>query len=171
MAFSKGENVAKYIYILIFSITIFFGCSNQKLSHSEAMPYAEDKKIALYPLANYTETPRAGMRAANILEGVLLSKGYKVDNRLTDKTRKLSLDRKIADARRRGDRYALVGGVSEWRYKTGIDGEPAISVFIKLIDTSNKNVVWSATGSDNDWGNESVGTVAQRLFESMIEPQ
>ncbi len=161
----------EYFLIVAISFFIFFGCSNQKLSYSEEAPFIdENSRVALYPLENYTQTPRAGFRAANILEGVLRSKGFRVDSRLNDKTRRYSLAKKIADARRRGDRYAIVGGVSEWRYKTGIDGEPAISVFVKMIDTTNKKVVWSATGSDNDWGNASIGTVAQRLFESMITP-
>jgi TolB-like protein len=157
--------------IISFILILITGCSNQKLSHSDQIPYSENQKIALYPLQNYTETPRAGMRASNILEGVLLSKGYRVDSRLGSVSRKLSLDKKIADARQRGDRLVMVGGVSEWRYKTGIDGEPAISLFIKLIDTSTKETVWSATGSDNDWGNASVGTIAQRLFDDMIPTQ
>jgi hypothetical protein len=161
----------KRVIALIAGVILMAACSNQKLSLSEEVPYLENKKVALYPLENYTDTPRAGMRAANILEGVLLAKGYNVDSRINNKTKKLSLDRKILDARRRGDRYAMVGGVSEWRYKTGIDGEPAISVFIKLIDTASKKTIWSATASDNDWGTASVGTVAQKLFNSMVTKQ
>jgi len=161
----------KKVLFLIITILFMVNCSNQKLSVSKEIPYLEDKKIALYPLQNYTDTPRAGMRATNILEGILLAKGYNVDSRLDSKTKKMSLDKKLRDARRRGDKYAMVGGVSEWRYKTGIDGEPAISLFIKLVDTSTKKIVWSATASDNDWGTASVGTVAQELFESMVTLQ
>jgi TolB-like protein len=158
----------KYITLLVFFFLLFIGCSNQNLSRSNELPYFGDGKIALYPLENYTDTPRAGMRASNILEGVLLAKDYKVDSRLNNKTREMSIESKIADAKKRGDKYLIVGGVSEWRYKTGIDGEPAVSIFIKMIDSSTRKIVWSAAGSDNDWGNASIGSVAQRLLESMI---
>ncbi len=160
--------MVKYFAIVATFFVIFVGCSKQKLSRSNSMPYLDDGKIALYPLANYTDTPRAGLRASNILEGILLAKDYRVDSRLNSKTMQMSLKSKIADARERGDKYLIVGGVSEWRYKTGIDGEPAVSLFIKMLDSSTQKTLWSATGSDNDWGNSSIGTVAQRLLNSMV---
>jgi hypothetical protein len=75
---------------------------------------------------------------------------------------------KIAD--RYGDRFAMIGGVSEWRYKTGIDGEPAVSLQVSLVDCrQGGRVVWSATASSNDTWRASVGTTAQAIIERMFE--
>lgn len=122
--------------------------------------------ITLFRLNNYTDTPRAGMRASNIMEGILVAKGYKVVSHTDDKTPSLKKAEKIA--KEDGSKYFMYGGVSEWRYKTGIDGEPAVSIQCALYKSKNSNLVWSATGSDSDWGNASIGTTAQDLLSEMM---
>lgn len=62
----------------------------------------------------------------------------------------------------------MYGGVSEWRYKTGIDGEPAVSIQLGFYKTKNAKLKWNAAGSDSDWGNASIGTTAQDLLEEML---
>ena len=106
------------------------------------------------------------MRASNILEGILLSKGYNVASHITEKLPSMKKAKKIA--KEDGSKYFMYGGVSEWRYKTGIDGEPAVSMQISLYKTKNSKLVWTATGSDSDWGNASVGTTAQDLILDMM---
>ena len=51
-------------------------------------------------------------------------------------------------ARAEKARYALTGAVQEWRYKVGVDGEPAVGISLQLLDVNSGEVVWSATGSD-----------------------
>ena len=160
-----------FIFLTV-NILFLLGCSQSHISTSASMPSAsQTEKVAVYALKNYTDTPRAGMRASNIAEGILLSKGYRVSSRINDASSAKSLQAKIADARKYNNDYIFVGGISEWRYKTGIDGEPAISLQFKLIDVRTKRVVWSAMGSDSSWGNASIGTVAQELIESMFLSQ
>ncbi len=170
----------KIWYFPFFLLIVFIagGCSSASIVTTEkGLPpvyvdvndsYVQkrDITVSLFRLHNYTDTPRAGMRAANIVEGVLLTKGYIIKSHITDKAPSLKKARKIAKAD--GSKYFLYGGVSEWRYKTGIDGEPAVSLQLTLYKTKNKKVVWSATGSDSDWGNASIGTTAQDLIDEMI---
>jgi len=123
-------------------------------------------RISMFRLNNYTDTPRAGMRASNIIEGILLTKGYVIKSHVKDKSVSFKKAKKIA--KDDNSKYFMYGGVSEWRYKTGIDGEPAVSVQLSLYKTKNGKLVWSATGSDSDWGNGSVGTTAHDLFEEIM---
>jgi len=125
-----------------------------------------DIKISLFRLNNYTDTPRAGMRASNIVEGILLTKGYHIKSHVKEKS--ISFKKARKKAKEDNSKYFMYGGVSEWRYKTGIDGEPAVSVQIGLYKVKNSKLVWSATASDSDWGNGSIGTTAQDLFEEML---
>jgi TolB-like protein len=152
-----------------FTIALFLGaCSTLELSVGSTLPDAnQTQSITVFALDNYTDTPQAGMRASNLIEGVLLSKGYNVVKSI-DLGRK-SLNEQLQMAQDNGSKYLLNGGVSEWRYKTGIDGEPAISLQCKLIDVHSKKVIWSATASSNDWGNSSIGTTAQAMIASMFE--
>ena len=127
----------------------------------------KDVRISLFRLNNYTDTPRAGMRASNIAEGLLLVKGYRLTSHMKNKVPSLKKAKKIA--KEDGSKYFMYGGVSEWRYKTGIDGEPAVSIKLSLYKTKNLKLVWSATGSDSDWGNASIGTTAQDLLSDMMD--
>lgn len=62
----------------------------------------------------------------------------------------------------------MTGTVNEWRYKVGLDGEPAVSVTLKLIDMRNGRVIWSAVGSKMGSSRSSLGNVGQRLIDSML---
>ena len=164
--------------LLIGFILITMGCSTSSLvSTQKSLPVVyedvnathekkNDISVSLFRLNNYTDTPRAGMRASNLIEGILLAKGYHIKSHLKDKIPTLKKARKIAKSD--GSKYFMYGGVSEWRYKTGIDGEPAVSLQVSLYKTKNSKLVWSATGSDSDWGNASIGTTAQDLLSEMM---
>ena len=150
-------------------LSFIVGCTQTEFSSVAPMSSIDkSQSIALYALDNYTDTPRAGMRASNIVEGMLLAKGYQVDNRIDNETHKMTQQQKRRDALNRKNGYMFIGGVSEWRYKTGIDGEPAVSLQFKLIDLKTGAVKWSAVASDSSWGNASIGTVAQDLIAYML---
>jgi len=156
-------------FYTLFSLLFLTACNDAELTSHHSLSHIDRKStIAIYSMDNYTDTPHAGMRAANIAEGILLSKGYRVRSKINITARPMTFSEKLANARRAGVRYMLTGGISEWRYKTGIDGEPAVSLHLKLIDIAQGRIVWSATGSDSSWGNTSVGVVAQALISRML---
>ena len=168
-----------YTIILVTLIAFFASCSAPSLvTTQKSLPKVyvdvnsthEEKRdvtITLFRLNNYTDTPRAGLRASNIMEGLLLAKGYLVKSHFTKKAPSMKKARKLA--KEDGSKYFIYGGVSEWRYKTGIDGEPAVSLQASLYKTKNSKLVWSATGADSDWGNASIGTTAQDLLFEMMQ--
>ncbi len=146
----------------------FSACSTLELTGRDTLPAVEKtKSITLFSLSNYTDTPQAGMRASNLIEGALLTRGYTVVNAISLGAKNLQDQIKIASENNSG--YLLTGGVSEWRYKTGIDGEPAISLHVKMIEVASGKTIWNSTASSNDWGNASIGTTAQQMIESMFQ--
>jgi TolB-like protein len=162
----------KLFIILFLSLFFFIGCiGTQEVVVSKPFPYINDPahhkvRISVFSFDNYTDTPQAGQRAANLMEGMLSARGYSIVNNVDTASRTLQAKRALAQGQ--NSRYILIGGVTEWRYKTGIDGEPAISLQVKLIDSTTGSVVWSAAGSDNNWGNASIGTTAQGLFKKIL---
>lgn len=168
-----------YTVVFVTLIAIMAGCSAPSLiTTQKSLPkiyvdvnasYEEKRevKITLFRLNNYTDTPRAGLRASNIMEGLLLAKGYIVKSHFSKKAPSIKKAKKLA--KEDGSKYFMYGGVSEWRYKTGIDGEPAVSLQASLYKTKNSKLVWSATGADSDWGNASIGTTAQDLLLEMMQ--
>ncbi len=153
---------------IILSLTLLFlaGCSTTSLVHSEQR-LGKTASVSLFQLKNYTDTPRAGMRAANIVEGILLAKGFPVKSHVSEDAKTFSQAQKVA--KKDKTESFIIGGVSEWRYKTGIDGEPAVSLQLTMYNTKSGKIEWSATAADSDWGTDSIGTTAQELLETMMK--
>lgn len=133
----------------------------------------------LLPFVNHTETPQAGLRVESISENVLRANG--VNNirhypaALNSETLFEPMDRKQLDAalawaRSENLKYALTGTVDEWRYKVGIDGEPAVGMTLQLIDVADGNVVWAASGGKSGWSREALSAVAQKLSRTLLSP-
>jgi curli biogenesis system outer membrane secretion channel CsgG len=71
-------------------------------------------------------------------------------------------------ARDQGVRFAVLGSVQEWRYKVGIDGEPAVGMALRVLDLSTGEVVWSASGAKSGWSREALSAVAQAVLADML---
>ncbi|MFZ8784368.1 hypothetical protein [Thermocrinis sp.] len=136
-------------------------------------PYAGYRGVygnlyAVLPFENYTETPYAGYRVASILEGVLASKGYSLIPRVWSIKEKEPTEEEIKklkeSAIKNGARYIVYGSVNEFRYKTGLDGEPAVSITVLIYDARENKVVRNVTVSGSGWVHESLGTLAQKLL-------
>lgn len=162
----------KNILSIVIGLFMLFlvGCSSTALTTtSQELPKiqnSESAAISLFVLHNYTDTPRAGKRSSNLIEGILSTRGYRVLFHTDKEPASPKEAQKIA--KEDGSGYYMLGGVSEWRYKAGIDGEPAVSLRLALYDTKTGRLIWSATGSKSEWGSASLGTLAQDLLEEMI---
>ena len=147
-------------------IVLLFSCArvvNQTpILKDKASPYA------VLPLENFTETPYAGYRVASILEGVLASKGYGLIDRVWGFVEKEYSNKDVEklkeEAKRKGARYLIYGSVNEFRYKTGIDGEPAVSITLFIYDTKENKIIRTISISGSGWVHESLGTLTQRLI-------
>jgi len=129
------------------------------------------------PFLNHTETPQAGRRAEAITQALLSSRGVMNVQRypasFQDEAALLSSDDKVLEAamqwaKEQQIRYALTGTVDEWRYKVGVDGEPAVGVTLEIIDLDHDTVIWSGVGSQSGWSREAVSAVAQKLIKTIL---
>ncbi len=132
----------------------------------------KNASFVILPFENHTETPLAGWRVSGIVEGVFSSKGFNVKEIFHDiPVKDLSseeIKELIKKAKIKNIKYVITGYVNEWRYKTGIDGEPVVSITLKIIDTEMEKPVWIGVASKTGWGHESVGTVTQKLINKMV---
>jgi hypothetical protein len=152
------------------------GCATTD-SRNYAAPMDGGAKWVMLPILNHTDVPQAGLRAEAIVEGLLRSGGV---NNLTRYPATMNADtlfepseRKVyieAEkwARAQNARYAVYGAVDEWRYKVGIDGEPAVGVALHIIDLQSNQVVWSGVGGKSGWSRESLSGVAQKLIRGLL---
>jgi len=160
--------------LTLFLVLLSGSCAKQ-VTDKQSLNINQKDYVCVLPLENNTETPLAGRRVASILEGVLITKGYKVENRLLnldsrDYTRK-EIFQLMKRLREKGVKYAFTGAVNEFRYKVGVDGEPAVSIILYLYELSKdrNRLIWSSTGSASGWSYESLGTVTQKLINRLIK--
>jgi hypothetical protein len=162
--------------VLILTALLALGCTVID-RRAEGPPLERGAKWALLPIVNHTDVPQAGMRAEAITEGVLRARGVTTLLRYPPALNPEALfepaERKAQDearkwARGEGARYAVYGAVDEWRYKVGVDGEPAVGLALTILDLQSGEVVWSAVGAKSGWSREALAGVAQKLVRQMI---
>ncbi|SOZ18453.1 conserved Hypothetical protein, putative outer membrane protein [Cupriavidus taiwanensis] len=153
------------------------GCAVTDVGRAPAL--ARGETIAVLPIVNYTETPQAGLRAEAIAESLLKTGGVASLKRypaalnpetLFEPAEREAVGKALEWARAEKARYALTGAVQEWRYKVGVDGEPAVGISLQLLDVNSGEVVWSATGSDSGWSRASLSGTAQKLLRRLLAP-
>jgi TolB-like protein len=163
--------------LLILAAMWLAACSTtSSISSGSAMEAGA--KWALLPLVNHTDTPQAALAAESLVEHQLRQRGLA---QLTRYPATLSRDtlfepseRRVGDearkwAREQGVRYGVQGAVEEWRYKVGIDGEPAVGVTLQVIDLNNNDqVVWSASSARSGWSREALSAVATKVMENLV---
>ena len=158
-------------------VAVLAGCSTVDVGRAPMLEAGA--QWGLLPFANHTETPQAGLRAEAIAENVLRAHGVRnirhYPAALNTETLFEPMDRKQLDAalewaRAENLKYALTGSVDEWRYKVGIDGEPAVGMTLQLIDVASGDVIWAASGGKSGWSREALAAVAQKLSRTLLSP-
>ncbi len=134
---------------------------------------------ALLPITNHTETPQAGLRAESIVESLVRTGGLRqlrrypasLNNESTfEPAERRAVEQAMAWARNEQIRYVITGAVDEWRYKVGVDGEPAVGITLQVVDLSNGAVIWTAAGSRSGWSREALSAVAHKLIAELTAP-
>ena len=125
-----------------------------------------------------TETPLAAGRAEATAESLLRANGIGKLRRypaslqqeaLFETGERKPFEASLQWARKEGARYALTGSVDEWRYKVGVDGEPAVGIALSIIDVASGETLWSGAGGKSGWSREALSAVAQQLMRRLIQ--
>lgn len=158
------------------TLALLAGCSTIDRSAPPALE--RQASWVVLPFANNTETPLAGQRAEAIAQALLHAQGVGAIRRAPGTAQKEALfsagdsrraDEALAWARGQQIRYALAGSVDEWRYKVGVDGEPAAGVTLQILDVASGNVLWSGSGGKSGWSREALSAVAQKLMRELLQ--
>ena len=65
-------------------------------------------------------------------------------------------------------RYVVTAAVNEWRYKVGVDGEPAVGLMVQVKDLGSGQIVYSAAGGRTGGSREALTAVGQQLVAELI---
>lgn len=179
--FKQGSKFMKKVkYILLILLTVIIaGCVTSAINiSSDQVMLSKHANFGVIPFKNNTNRPQAGNSAAAITAGILQTMGANkaivyqpmvAKNALIDNPNKTISKRvQLLWARRNHIRYLITGTVNEWRYKVGLDGEPAVNVSLRLYDVRTHKHVWNAVGSVSGGSRDGLGVVAQRLLASLL---
>ncbi len=151
------------------------GCSSLS-SQQDSQPIPLDGKLAVLPLVNLSQTPQAGDQAASILSAILRSRGATgVQLYLPEDANPLLYESQARQqeamdlASTDGAEFLFTGTVEEWRYKNGLDGEPAVGVTLEVRRAGADDIVWSGTAARSGWGREGLGVAGRKLLESLVD--
>ncbi len=165
------------MFLLGLLVAITTGCASTIQSTVGQNRPDPQARWAVLPIANNTDTPQAGLSAEAMVEHQLRTLGVVQLQRypsalsrdsLFEPTERKVTEEALAWAKAQGIRYALVGSVEEWRYKVGIDGEPAVGVTLQVRDLGTDQVLWSASGAKSGWSRQSLAAVAQSLLSELF---
>lgn len=145
--------------------------------------YSSTSKLALLPLVNLTSHPNAGRIVGDILATELYARtNFQLMER-TEMSEKLQGDAKDIEsavdnasalklAAKVGADTVIYGSVSEYRYKRGLDEEPAVGINLRLLDVAQKRVLWmgsvSATSNCFFMCRDSLNLLAQAKCSELV---
>ena len=164
-------------FVLGLLFIILTGCASSIQSTVNQEPLDRQARWAILPITNNTDTPQAGLSAEAMAEHQLRSRGVAKVQRYPSALSRDSLfeptERKVTEealkwAKDQGMQFVLLGSVEEWRYKVGIDGEPAVGVTLQVMNLSTDRVVWSASGAKSGWSRQALAAVAQSLLTDLF---
>lgn len=166
---------AKALAGIVLASTLL-GCSTTDRGAPPALQ--RQASWAVLPFENHTETPMAGQRAQSIAEALLSAKGVGEVKRYAGPATSDALfasadaagrEASMNWAREQGAAYALTGAVDEWRYKVGVDGEPAAGVTLRIVDVKTGATLWSGAGGKSGWSREALSSVGQKLIRGLLD--
>jgi len=162
--------------LMVFTIALAGACAT--ITTTGETPVSPRETWGIIPLTNTSETPNASERATAIATAVLRSRGIPAvesyvpapqpDETLLKPHMPPTTAEALEWAAKRNIRYILTGTVTEWRYKVGLDGEPAAGVVLQVLDAKSGAVLWSAAGGRSGWSREALSAVGQRVITDLL---
>ncbi len=161
---------------LIWIVWLLSACSVNEIQRIP--PLKAHESWVMLPFINHGDTPDAGERAADITEALFRSlynaritshQPSTDEQQIPEFNQQKALDSAIKNLQSQGFRYGLTGSVQEWRYKAGLDAEPAVGITLNVIDMVTGNVIWTASGARTGWGRESLSGVGHKLIEDLLD--
>ena len=165
----------KPVIQLVFLLSLISACSVSQVQ--EGATLSKNARWIMLPVVNLAEAPQAGIRTEAILSTHLRAMGLSsidiypyqpLKSGLPDLNEQHRYQRALKQAQKSNYQYAITGSVEEWRYKSGLDGEPAVGLSLKVFEMKTGKVLWSVSGSRTGWGYESVTGTVNKLLAQLL---
>jgi len=171
------------MWIILAIILMGAACTSQQIYVNDGAIMSRARKVAVLPLVNLTSYPNAGQIVGNLMNTELMAM---TNFNVIEQTKMLAvirgekglLDEKIDRAvatkigKKLGVDTIIYGSVNEFRYKRGLDENPAAGVTISMLDLQNNKIIWSgsraATGGCFWFCEDSLSLLAQNICHHLV---
>jgi hypothetical protein len=131
-------------------------------------------RLLLPPFVNATDNEHAGRALTEMTGSALVQAGIALFQ--TEETLLRSAADKAAGpdgryaelARGVNASHLLIGTVHEYRYKTDLDGDPAVGITLRLVDAATGQTLWQGTSGNVGYAFASVTSAGARAVDSLV---
>lgn len=132
------------------------------------------ERLLLPPFTNATDDEHASRALTEMTGSALVEAGlplFQTEESLirsaADKAQ--GPDGRYAElARTVGATHLLIGTVHEYRYKTDLDGDPAVGITLRLIDASTGQTLWQGSSGNVGYAFASVTSASQKAVRALM---
>lgn len=162
------------ILIALGLTALLAACSTVKYSGGTAGGSIAVQRLLLPPFVNATDDQHASRALTEMTGSALVEAGiplYQTEETVlkssADKAQ--GPDGRYAElARSVGATHLLIGTVHEYRYKTDLDGDPAVGVTLRLVDAATGETVWQGTSGNVGYAFASVTSAAEKSVRALV---
>jgi hypothetical protein len=137
-----------------------------------AIPVA---RVLLPPFVNATDDAHAGRALTEITGSLLVQAGvplFQTEESLikSGADQAQGPDGRYAElARTIGASHLLIGTVHEYRYKTDLDGDPAVGVTLRLVDAATGQTLWQGSSGNVGYAFASLTSASHKAARSLVQ--
>lgn len=165
----------KLAVLLLFVAVLMMGCRGTIYHGGTNWLEAENTVIFLPPFENATDDEHAGRALTELTASALYERALPIIQ--TEPTlAKARLENAagpdglwIESARSVGATHIVLGTIHEYRYKTDLDGDPAVGVTLRIVDASNGKTVWQGTSGKVNVMFASLTKTSQRAIWRLVK--
>ncbi len=132
------------------------------------------ERLLLPPFINATDDEHAGRALTEMTGSALVEAGlplFQTEETLirsaVDKAQ--GADGRYAElARSAGASHLLIGTVHEYRYKTDLNGDPAVGVTLRLVDAATGQTLWQGTSANVGYAFASLTSASRKAVRVLV---
>lgn len=164
------------ILLVSLLVCLLAGCASSEIRQGGShTPLAGVGRVLLAPIHNATPDETAGRAVTELAATALLA--HRVPLAQTEdglnRSRALIEEGKAAQivelARSLECTHVLLGTVTEYRYKSDLDGSPIVSITLRLVDATDGTTVWQGTSTKMTQYFGSLSHTAQAAVDNLIQ--
>lgn len=136
------------------ALSLLLGCVSQTSTGGSTLVNLARARVYLAPFQNATSDENAAGTLADLTGTALAQRGIDVvgDGAPRPKTGPAEVPSDpaggaVRQAREAQATHLLTGNVHEYRYKTDLNGDPAVGLTLRLVDLADGRTVWQGTSS------------------------